>query len=68
MFKWYKAILCFLNSKYAEYNGNVKKHMLGDAVMSSPDATLVTEIINFDRNIQEVFYDTQEPLPIKTIL
>jgi hypothetical protein len=34
--------------------------MLGDAVMSSPDATLVTEIINFDRNIQEVFYDTQE--------
>jgi hypothetical protein len=36
--------------------------------MSSPDATLVTEIINFDRNIQEVFYDTQEPLPIKTIL
>jgi hypothetical protein len=40
---------------------------LGDAVMSSPDATLVTEIINFDRNIQ-VFYDTPEPLPIKTIL
>jgi hypothetical protein len=26
--------------------------------MSSPDATLVTEIINFDRNIQEVFYDS----------
>jgi hypothetical protein len=23
--------------------------------MSSPDATLVTEIINFDRNIQEFF-------------
>ncbi|SDH72665.1 OstA-like protein [Flavobacterium omnivorum] len=49
----------FLNSKYAEYNGNVKKAFAsGDAVMSSPDATLVTEIINFDRNIQEVFYDT----------
>ena len=49
----------FLNSKYAEYNGNVKKaYASGDAVMSSPDATLVTEIINFDRNIQEVFYDT----------
>jgi lipopolysaccharide export system protein LptA len=49
----------FLNSKYAEYNGNVKKaYASGDAVMSSPDATLTTEIINFDRNIQEVFYDT----------
>ncbi|WP_234972866.1 OstA-like protein [Flavobacterium segetis] len=49
----------FLNSKYAEYNGNLKKAFAsGDAVMSSPDATLETEIINFDRNIQEVFYDT----------
>jgi hypothetical protein len=36
--------------------------------MSSPDATLVTEIINFDRNIQEVFMILLEPLPIKTIL
>ena len=49
----------FLNSKYAEYNGNLKKAFAsGDAVMSSPYATLETEIINFDRNIQEVFYDT----------
>ena len=49
----------FLNSKYAEYNGNVKKaYASGDAVMSSPDATLVTDIINFDRNIQEAYYDT----------
>ena len=49
----------FLNSKYAEYNGNLKKaYASGDAVMSSPDATLETEIINFDRNTQEVFYDT----------
>ena len=49
----------FLNSKYAEYNGNVKKaYASGDAVMSSPDATLETEIINFDRNTQEVYYDT----------
>ncbi|SHH05194.1 OstA-like protein [Flavobacterium micromati] len=49
----------FLNSKYAEYNGNLKKaYASGDAVMSSPDATLETEIINFDRNAQEVFYDT----------
>ncbi len=49
----------FLNSKYAEYNGNVKKaYASGDAVMSSPEATLVTDIINFDRNIQEAYYDT----------
>ena len=49
----------FLNSKYAEYNGNVKKaYASGDAMMSSPDATLTTEIINFDRNTQEVFFDT----------
>nr|WP_225872915.1 OstA-like protein [Flavobacterium turcicum] len=49
----------FLNSKYAEYNGLVKKaYASGEAVMSSPDATLMTEVLNFDRNIQEVYYDT----------
>ncbi|MNX52088.1 LPS-assembly protein LptD [compost metagenome] len=50
----------YLNSKYAEYSGNVKKAFAtGDAVMSSPDATLSTDTINFDRNTQEVFYNTQ---------
>jgi lipopolysaccharide assembly outer membrane protein LptD (OstA) len=50
----------FLNSKYAEYSGNVKKAFAtGDAVMSSPEATLVTDTINFDRNTQEVFYKTK---------
>ncbi|MGZ9675513.1 OstA-like protein [Flavobacterium sp. GNP001] len=49
----------FLNSKYAEYNGMVKKaYASGEAVMSSPNATLMTEVLNFDRNIQEVYYDT----------
>ncbi|MFV8342736.1 OstA-like protein [Flavobacterium sp. XS2P39] len=49
----------FLNSKYAEYNGNVKKAFAtGNAVMSSPDATLATDTINFDRNSQEVFYNS----------
>jgi lipopolysaccharide export system protein LptA len=48
-----------LNSKYAEYNGNVKKAFAtGNAVMSSPDATLATDTINFDRNTQEVFYNS----------
>ena len=50
----------FLNSKYAEYSGNVKKAFAtGDAVMSSPEATLVTDTINFDRNTQEVYYNTK---------
>ncbi|HEX9150432.1 MAG TPA: OstA-like protein, partial [Flavobacterium sp.] len=49
----------FLDSKYAEYNGNVKKAFAtGNAVMSSPDATLATDTINFDRNTQEVFYNS----------
>jgi lipopolysaccharide export system protein LptA len=47
----------FLNSKYAEYSGNAKKAFAsGDAFMSSPDATLETDTINFDRNTQEVYY------------
>ncbi|WP_343617793.1 OstA-like protein [Flavobacterium sp.] len=50
----------FLNSKYAEYSGNIKKAFAtGDAVMTSPDATLQTDTINFDRNIQQVFYNTK---------
>ena len=50
----------FLNSKYAEYNGNVKQAFAtGNAVMSSPDATLATDTINFNRNTQEVYYNTQ---------
>lgn len=50
----------FLNSKYAEYNGNFKKAFAtGNAVMTSPDATLQTDTINFDRNVQEAFYNTK---------
>ncbi len=49
----------YLNSKYAEYNGNVKQAFAtGNAVMRSPDATLATDTINFDRNTQEVFYNS----------
>ncbi len=50
----------YLNSKYAEYNGDLKKAFAtGDAVMTSPDATLQTDTINFDRNVQQVFYNTK---------
>ena len=50
----------YLNSRYAEYNGNLKQAFAtGDAVMSSPDATLATDTINFNRNTQEVYYNTK---------
>jgi hypothetical protein len=56
----------FLNSKYAEYSGNAKKAFAsGEAFMSSTDATLATDI-NFDRNTQEVYYNTKKA-QIKTI-
>ena len=49
----------FLNSKYAEYNGNMKvAFATGNAKMRSPESTLATDTINFDRNTQEVFYNT----------
>lgn len=49
----------YLNSKYAEYNGNLKKaYATGNAIMSSPDATLATDTINFDRNSQEAYYNS----------
>ena len=49
----------FMDSKYAEYNGNVKQAFAtGNVVMRSPDMTLATDTINFDRNTQEAWYDT----------
>ena len=49
----------FLNSKYAEYNGELKQaYATGSVVMRSPESTLVTDTINFDRKIQEAFYNT----------
>ena len=47
----------YLNSKYAEYNGNVKKAFAtGNVVMHSPESTMSTDTINFDRNSQEAFF------------
>ena len=49
----------YLNSKYAEYNGNVKQAFAtGEAIMRSPESTLVTDTINFNRNTQEVYYNS----------
>jgi lipopolysaccharide assembly outer membrane protein LptD (OstA) len=49
----------FMNSKYAEYNGNVKQAFAtGNVNLRSPDMTLVTDTLNFDRNIQQAWYET----------
>ncbi len=47
-----------LNSKYAEYNGNIKKaYATGDVVMKSPESTMTTDTVYFDRNIQEAYFN-----------
>jgi len=49
----------FLNSKYAEYSGNEKQAFAtGNPVLRSPDMTLTTDTINFDRNKQEAYYNS----------
>lgn len=49
----------FMNSKYAEYNGNVKQaYATGNVVMQSPEMTLATDTLNFDRNTQQASYNT----------
>lgn len=49
----------FMNSKYAEYNGNIKQaYATGNVVMRSPDMTLVTDTLNFDRVNQQAYYKT----------
>ena len=48
----------FLNSKYAEYNGNVKKAFAtGDVVMQSPESIMSTDTLSFDRNSQEAYFN-----------
>lgn len=49
----------FLNSKYAEYNGNVKKaYATGDVQMRSPEMSLATDTLSFDRVSQQAYYNT----------
>lgn len=49
----------FLNSKYAEYNGEIKQaYATGDVVLRSTDMTLRTDTLNFDRISQQAFYKT----------
>lgn len=49
----------FLNSKYAEYNGEIKQaYATGNVVLRSTDMTLRTDTLNFDRVSQQAFYKT----------
>ncbi|HEX8270151.1 MAG TPA: OstA-like protein [Flavobacterium sp.] len=49
----------FMNSKYAEYNADTKQAFASGSVsMRSPDMTLLTDTLNFDRNVQEAYYNT----------
>nr|WP_225318081.1 OstA-like protein [Flavobacterium luteum] len=49
----------YMNSKYAEYNGNIKQaYATGNVVMRSPEMTLATDTLNFDRKNQQAYYNT----------
>ncbi|TPD73588.1 OstA-like protein [Flavobacterium microcysteis] len=49
----------FMDSRYAEYQGNIKfAFATGDVVMRDPKMTLTTDTINFDRRIQQAYYTT----------
>ena len=48
-----------LSSKYAEYNGAVKNaYFSGGVVLNSPESTLTTDTIYFDRNTQEAYFNS----------
>ncbi|MBN9283105.1 MULTISPECIES: OstA-like protein [unclassified Flavobacterium] len=49
----------YMNSRYAEYNGNEKfAYASGDVSLRSPESTLTTDTLNFDRNTQQAFYNS----------
>ena len=49
----------FMDSNYAEYNGDKKfAFASGNVVMRSPDMRLVTDTVYFDRNIQQAYYNS----------
>ncbi len=54
-----QGVTLFLNSKYDEYNGEVKKaYATENVIMRSPESTLITVTINFDRNTHEAYYNS----------
>ena len=48
-----------MNSAFAEYNGNTQKAFAsGDVVLNTPDNTLTTDTLYFNRIKQESYYDS----------
>ena len=49
----------YMNSNYAEYNANVKQAVAtGNVSLRSPEMSLTTDKLNFNRNSQIAYYDT----------
>ena len=49
----------FLNSRYAEYDGKIEfAFATGDVSMRSPESTLVTDTVYFDKRNQQAFYNS----------
>jgi len=49
----------FLDSKYAEYNGNTQiAESAGDVILRDPQMTLRTDKLYFDRTTQQAYYNT----------
>lgn len=48
-----------MNSRYAEYNGDKElAFATGDVVLRSPESTLTTDTVYFDKKNQEAFYNS----------
>ncbi len=48
-----------MNSRYAEYNGDKEfAFATGDVVLRSPESTLTTDTVYFDKKNQQAFYNT----------
>lgn len=49
----------FMNSRYAEYDGKIElAFATGDVSMRSPESTLVTDTVYFDKKNQQAFYNS----------
>ena len=49
----------FMNSRYAEYDGKTEfAFATGDVSMRSPESTLVTDTVYFDKKNQQAFYNS----------
>jgi lipopolysaccharide export system protein LptA len=48
-----------MNSRYAEYNGNEElAYATGDVILRSPESTLTTDTVYFDKKKQQAFYNS----------